>query len=122
MYKRQGYAAADIAETFGFARGYLYEMWSELKVEGVEALIDKRWGSASRKRTTEGEAAVLRTKALYPERGDTELATEFGMDRSTIYRLLEEHGLQDLHRVLDGTTSSVAENPPSEADDGEKGG
>lgn len=119
---RVGYAAADIAETFGFARGYLYELWSELKAEGVEALVDKRWGAAPRKRTTEGEAAVLRAKALHPERGDTDLAKEFGIDRSTAYRLLEEHGLQDLHRVLDGTTSSAAENSPSEADDGEKGG
>ncbi len=119
---RAGYAAADIAETFGFARGYLYELWSKLKAEGVEALVDKRWGAAPRKRTTEGEAAVLRAKALHPERGDTDLAKEFGMDRSTAYRLLEEHGLQDLHRVLDGTTSRAAENPASEADDGEKGG
>jgi transposase len=126
MYRlyRAGYAAADIAEAFGFARGYLYELWDKLKAEGVEALIDKRWGAASRKRTTEGEAAVLRTKALHPERGDTELAEEFGMDRSTIYRLLEEHGLQDLHRVLDGAASRTAENPSpeAEADDGEKGG
>ena len=119
---RAGYAAADIAEVSGFARGYLYELWGELKAEGVEALVDKRWGAAPRKRTPEGEAAVLRAKALHPERGDTDLAKEFGMDRSTVYRLLEEHGLQDLHRVLDGTTSRETENPPSEADDGEKGG
>jgi hypothetical protein len=64
----------------------------------------------------------LRAKALDPERGDTDLAKEFGMDRSTVYRLLEEHGLQDLHCVLEGTTSKAAENPPSEADGGEKGG
>ena len=119
---RAGYAVADIAETFGFARGYLYELWSELKTKGVEALVDKRWGTAPRKRTTEGEAAVLRAKALYPERGDTDLAKEFGMDRSTVYRLLEEHGLQDLHCVLEGTTSKAAENPPSEAEDGGKKG
>jgi transposase len=119
---RAGYAAADIAEAFGFARGYLYELWGELKAEGVEAVVDKRWGAAPRKRTVEGEAAVLRAKALHPERGDTDLAKEFGMDRSTVYRLLEEHGLQDLHRVLDGTTSRATENPPTEADDGEKGG
>jgi len=119
---RAGCAAADIAETFGFARSYLYELWGKLKAEGVEALVDKRWGAAPRKRTTEGEAAALRAKALHPERGDTDLAKEFGMDRSTVYRLLEEHGLQDLHRVLDDTTPRAAENPPSEADDGEKGG
>lgn len=119
---RAGYAAADIAEAFGFARGYLYELWGKLKAEGVEALVDKRWGAAPRKRTTEGEAAVLRAKALHPERGDTDLAREFGMDRSIVYRLLEEHGLQDLHRVLEGPTARAAENLPSEADDGEKGG
>jgi transposase len=119
---RAGYAAADIAEAFGFARGYLYELWGELKAEGVAAVVDKRWGAAPRKRTTEGEAAVLRAKALHPERGDTDLAEEFGMDRSTVYRLLQEHGLQDLHRVLEGTTSRAAENPASEADGGEKGG
>jgi hypothetical protein len=50
------------------------------------------------------------------------LAKEYGMDRSTVYRLLEEHGLQDLHRVLDGTTSGAAKNPSSEADDEEKRG
>ena len=124
MYRlyRAGYAAADIAATFGFARSYLYELWGELQAEGVAALIDKRWGAAARKRTPAGEAAVLRAKALHPERGDSELAAEFGMDRSTIYRLLEEHGLQDLHRVLAGTLPSVAENPPSTADAGEKGG
>lgn len=119
---RAGYAVADIAKAFGFSHGYLYELWGELKDEGVERLVDKRWGAAPRKRTTEGEAAVLRAKALHPERGDTELAKEFGMDRSTIYRLLEEHGLQDLHRVLGDTDSGATENPSPEEGDGEKGG
>lgn len=39
-----GYAVADIAEAFGFAHGYLYEMWDKFKAEGTEALVDKRWG------------------------------------------------------------------------------
>ncbi len=124
MYRlyRAGYAVADIAEAFGYARGYLYEMWGKFEVEGIEALVDKRWGSAPRKRTTEREAAVLRAKALNPERGDVDLAEEFGMDRSTIYHLLKEHELQDLHRVLDGATTMEAGNRSSEAEDDEKGG
>jgi transposase len=121
---RAGFAVADIAEAFGFARSYLYEMWAKLKADGVEALVDKRWGSAPRKRTTEREAAVLRAKALNPERGDSDLAKKFGLDRSTIYQLLKEHRLQDLHRVLDSAAPSEAENtsPEAEADDGEKRG
>jgi transposase len=119
-----GYAPADIAEAFGFARSYLYEMWGKFKTDGIEALVDKRWGAAPRKRTTEREAAVLRAKALNPERGDSDLAQEFGTDRSTIYRLLEEHGLQDLHRVLDSAAPNEGEKTPSEAEakDGEKRG
>jgi transposase len=126
MYRlyRAGYAVADIAEAFGYARGYLYEMWGKFEAEGVEALVDKRWGAAPRKRTTEREAAVLRAKALNPERGDADLGEEFGMERSTVYRLLKEHELQDLHRVLDGATPREAENRSSEAEaeDDEKGG
>lgn len=124
MYRlyRAGYAAADIAEAFGYARGYLYEMWAEFEAEGVEALVDKRWGAVPRKRTTEREAAVLRAKALNPERGDADLAEEFGMDRSTVYRLLKEHELQDLHRVLDDASPREAENRSPEAEDDEKGG
>ncbi len=97
-----GHAVADIAEAFGFAPGYLYEMWGKFKAEGTEALMDKRWGTAPRKRTSEVEAAVLRAKALNPQRGDSELSQEYGLERSTVYRLLREHGLQDLHRVLSG--------------------
>ena len=119
---RAGYAVADIAEAFRFSHGYLYEMWGKFKTEGLEALVDKRWGAAPRKRTTEREAEVLRAKALNPERGDSDLAAEFGLERSTIYRLLKEHGLQDLHCVLAGSGSSEpAENPlEAETDDGEK--
>lgn len=25
---------------------------------------------------------------------------EFGVDRTTVYRLLKEHGIQDLHKVI----------------------
>jgi len=117
---RAGFAAADIAEAFGFARPYLYDLWREFESEGATAFVDKRWGSAPRKRTTEREAAVLRAKALNPKRRDSDLAQEFGMDRSTIYRLLKEHDLQDLHRVLDDAQPEDEE--PTLSDDGEKGG
>ena len=105
-----GYAVADIAEAFGFAQGYLYEMWGKLKAEGTAGLVDKRWGAAPRKRTSEVEAAVLRAKAMAPQRGDSELAQAFGLERTTVYRLLKEHGLQDLHRVLgEGESTAAAE-------------
>ena len=123
LYKA-GYAVADIAEAFGFARGYLYEMWGKFKEEGTEALVDKRWGTAPRKRTSEVEAEVLRAKALSPERGDSELGKEFGMERSTVYKLLKEHGLQDLHRVLEGDEPTNQEEASAEpqGDGGEKRG
>jgi transposase len=115
-----GYAAEDIAEAFGYARAYLYEMWRKLEREGVRALVKKSWGSAPRKRTTEREAGVLRAKALRPERSDSDLAQEFGMDRSTVYRLLQEHGLQDLHRVLGAEADS--QQAPSPCEESKKGG
>ena len=118
-----GYAVADIAEAFGFSHGYLYEMWGKLKEKGVEAMVDKRWGAAPRKRTSEVEAAVLKAKALEPQRGDSELAEEFGMDRSTVYRLLKEHGLQDLHRVIVGEEEELAERAAEpQGGGGQKGG
>lgn len=120
---QSGYAVADIAEAFGYAAGYLYEMWGKLKEEGAEGLVDKRWGAAPRKRTGEVEAEILRAKALAPERGDSELAEEFGLERSTVYRLLKEHGLQDLHRVLGGDEKEVEETSAAlEGDGGEKRG
>ena len=115
-----GYVAEDIAEAFGYARPYLYEMWRKFAREGVRALVKKSWGSAPRKRTTEREAQVLRAKALRPERSDSDLAQEFEMDRSTIYRLLKEHDLQDLHRVLEAATDS--QEAPSPAEASKKGG
>jgi len=119
-----GYAVADIGEAFGFAPGYLYEMWGKFKAEGTEALVDKRWGSAPRKRTKAVEAEILRAKALCPERSDGELAKAYGLDRSTIYLLLKEHGLQDLHRVLVGDEKAESEETSAsrEEDGGEKGG
>lgn len=100
---RAGFAVADIAEAFDFSRGYLYELWDKFQKEGTNALIDKRCGTVPRKRTTEMEATILRTKAINPARSDSSLAKEFGLDRSTVYNLLKEHGLQDLHRVLDSS-------------------
>jgi transposase len=115
-----GYAVADIADAFGYARTYLYDLWARFEQEGTEALVDKRWGTEPRKRTTEGEAQVLRAKALHPERSDGDLGKEFDMDRSTVYRLLVEHGMQDLHRILvDTEQPKQDETPPG---DGEKGG
>lgn len=117
---RAGCAAADIAEAFGFARQYLYEMWAQFESEGVDSFVDKRWGTAPRKRTTEREAQIIRAKALNPERGDTDLAREFGLDRTSVYALLKEHDLQDLHRVLSDASSGPEDEPPST--EGEKGG
>ena len=119
-----GYAVADIGEAFGLSAGYLYEMWGKFKAEGTVALVDKRWGAAPRKRTTDRKAEVLRAKALKPERGDSDLAAEFGLERSTVYRLLTEHGLQDLHRVLAGSSGNEPEERPAEAkaDEGKKRG
>lgn len=120
---RAGYAAADIAGALGLARPYLYELWRQLECEGVEGLVDKRCGSVPRKRTTVREAAVLRAKALHPERSDGDLASEFSLDRSTVYQLLKEHDLQDLHRVLEGTQpDTTTPTPPTPPNDGEKGG
>ncbi len=106
-----GYAAADISEAFGISREHLYKMWKGFEEEGMEALLDKRWGSEPRKRTAEKEREVLRAKAMEPGIGDSELGRRYGMDRSTVYKLLKEHGLQDLHQVLNG-----------EAEEGSEGG
>ncbi|MBN1428896.1 MAG: hypothetical protein JXB07_10970 [Anaerolineae bacterium] len=110
-----GYAAEDIAQAFGYTRTYLYKL---MKTGGVEELADKRWGTGPRTRTADREAAVLRVKALEPQRGDGDLAAEFQTDRSTVYELLKEHGLQDLHRVL------TANSPPTSTaeTEAEKGG
>jgi len=97
---RAGFAVTDIVEAFGIARPYLYEMWHQFEVQGTEALINKHWGAAARKLTTETEAAIIRAKALNPKRSDNDLAQEFGVNRTTVYRLLKEHGIQDLHRFV----------------------
>lgn len=111
---QDGYAVADIAEAFGFAPNYLYEMWGKFKAEGTEALVDKRWGAVPRKRTSQREAAVLRAKALNPQRGDSDLGREFEMERSTVYRLLKEHGLQDLHQVIAGQDGDAFDEKSTE--------
>jgi transposase len=116
-----GYAAEDIGQAFGLSRSYLHTLWGKFEEEGVEALVDKRWGTAARKRTPEQEAKIIRAKALEPERGDSDLAEEFGLHRGTVYKLLKEHGLQDLHRVLTDSTWEIAEDTPR-ANEGEKGG
>jgi transposase len=97
-----GYAVADIADAFAMTSRHLYRLWQQLEERGVKGMVDKRGGSQPRQRTTEREAAVLRAKALHPQKGDSELAQEYSMDRTTVYKLLQEHGLQDLHRVLHG--------------------
>lgn len=104
LYK-SGVSPTKIAQDFGFSRPYLYQMWKKLENEGASGLINKNWGSAPRKVTPEVEAQILRAKALNPSRGDAELAEEFGLHRSTIYRLLKEHGLQDLHLILEDKPS-----------------
>ncbi len=115
-----GYTAADIAEAFGMSREYLYQLWREFKAEGTVRMVNKHWGSEPRKRTSEVERQVLRNKAMEPELGDSELGHRFGLDRTTVYHLLKEHGLQDLHRVLNDNEET--ESTPSEKEDGEKKG
>ncbi len=115
-----GYAVEDIAQAFGCARTYLYEVWDKLREGGIDALCDRRWGSAPRTRTPEREAQVLRAKALKPQRSDADLGAEFQMDRSTVYELLKEHGLQDLHRVLTAMPPTTA--PASVEAEVKKGG
>ena len=119
---RVGYAVEDIAQAFGFARSYLYELWAKLKAGGTEALVDKRWGSTPRTRTPEREAQVLRAKALNPQRRDADLGQESKMDRSTVYELLDDHGLQDLHRVLTATLPTAASSPSTPETESQKEG
>jgi transposase len=118
LYK-VGYAPEDIVTAFGYSsRTYFYEFFNRFQEGGTEALIDHRGGSEPRKRTPELEAQVIRAKALDPQLGDTELGRCFGLDRSTVYELLKEHGIQDLHRVITDQPSS----PATDEHIGEKGG
>ena len=114
-----GYAAADISEAFGISREHLHKMWRKFESEGTAGLLDKRRGSEPRKRTVEKEREVLRAKAVEPELGESELGRRFGMDRSTVYKLLKEHGLQDLHQVLNGGEAEGLEARKA-ADEGKK--
>lgn len=115
-----GYAAADIAAAFEMSREYLYEIWAKFKKEGTTALVDKRWGAEPRKLTSETERTILRTKALNPHLSDGKLGETFGLDRSSIYHLLKEHGLQDLHRVLADIPAPEGEPGETEGDEGKK--
>lgn len=107
---RAGFPVTAIAKAFGFARPYLYEMWHQFEVQGTIALVTKNWGAAARKLTTEQEAALIRAKAISPRRSDSDLAQQFGLERTTVYRLLKEHGLQDLHRIIDSTYPTARED------------
>jgi transposase len=118
LYKA-GYAPEDIVTAFGYcSRTYFYELFNRFQEGGTGALIDRRGGSDPRKRTLELEAQVIRAKALDPQLGDTELGRRFSLDRSTVYELLKEHGIQDLHRVITDQLSS----PDADEHIGEKGG
>lgn len=115
-----GHAAADIATAFELSREHLYEIWAKFEKEGTTALVDKRWGAEPRKLTSTTEREILRTKALNPHLSDSKLGETFGVDRSTIYHLLKEHGLQDLHRVLADSPAPTGEPDESEDDEGKK--
>ncbi|NIN68305.1 MAG: helix-turn-helix domain-containing protein [Anaerolineae bacterium] len=118
LYK-VGYAPEDIMTAFGYSgRTYFYHLWNRFQEGGIAALVDRRGGSEPKKRTPDLEAQVIRTKALAPQLGDTELGRRFGLDRSTIYEILRDHGIQDLHRVVTDE-SSAAESDEAVA---EKGG
>jgi len=97
---RAGYSVTEIANTFEITRSYLYEMWQHFEEKGTITFINKNWGTIPTKLTTDLEAAIIRAKALSPKRKDNDLAKEFGVDRITVYRLLKEHGIQDLHKVI----------------------
>lgn len=115
-----GHAAADIAVAFELSREHLYEIWAKFEKEGTTALVDKRWGAEPRKLTSETEREILRKKALNPHLSDSKLGETFGVDRTTIYHLLKEHGLQDLHRVLADSAGPASEPDEPEGDEGKK--
>ena len=104
--RKLGYSAEQIAQTLDFSRSHLYYFMKEFEKKGTPALIKKNWGATTRKLTTTKEAQILRAKALNPHRSDRDLAGEFDLDRRTVYGLLKEHGLQDLHRVLVGNQAN----------------
>lgn len=99
LYKA-GYPVTVIAAAFGVARPHLYELWQRFEVEGTDAFVAKHWGAAPRKLTAALEAAIIRAKAVNPHRSDADLAAKFGLSKSKVFRLLKEHGIQDLHRVI----------------------
>lgn len=97
---RLGYSVTEITRAFEFARNYPYQMWEQFEVEGTSAFYKKNCGSTARKVTQEFEAALIRAKAIDPERSDADLAEEFQVHRTTVYRTLKEHGIQDLHKII----------------------
>jgi len=114
-----GYAPEDIVAAFGYAgRTYFYSLFNRFKEGGTAALLDQRGGSEPRKRTPELEGEVIRAKALHSQLGDTALGRRFGLDRSTVYQILKEHHIQDLHRVV----TDQSPTPDAAERDGEKGG
>lgn len=99
--RQAGYSVTAIAKAFNCSRNNLYTIWEKFEAEGVIAFVDKRWGAAPRKLIPENEKAIIRAKAINPERSDDDLAQEFELDRTTVFRLLKEYGIQDLHRGND---------------------
>ena len=101
---KAGVSVTEIARAFGVARQSLYEMWKQFEADGVNALVNKNWGAEPRKLTSAVESAIIRAKAIDPYRSDADLAEEFGVGRVSVYRLLKEHGIQDLHKIIDRRT------------------
>ena len=97
---QQGYSMGAIGEALGYSPQGVWAVVQRFKADGVDGLMEKRGGAYHSKVTPEMERDILRSKALNPELGDAELAARFGLNRITIYHLLKEHGLQDLHRVV----------------------
>jgi transposase len=110
---RQGYSFGAIGEAFGYSPQGVWAVVQRFEEEGVEGLIEKRGGPYHSKVTPELEREILRYKALHPQVGDTELAAQFGLGRITIYNLLKEHGLQDLHRVIEAPQEEGEKKTPS---------
>jgi transposase len=99
---QQGYSMGAIGEAVGYSPQGVWAVVQRFKADGVDGLMEKRGGAYHSKVTPEMERDILRCKALNPALGDAELAARFGLNRITIYNLLKEHGLQDLHRVVAG--------------------
>lgn len=104
LYKN-GVTVKVIADAFNFSRPYLHQMWRDFEQEGVIAMVNKNWGAEPRRITKEVEAKIIRAKAIKPQRSDADLSREFGLSRTSVYRLLKEHGIQDLHKFIEQHSS-----------------